>query len=169
MPESKIAIAHGQMPQSVLQSVMKNFSTGHFDVLICTTIIESGIDIPNANTLIVERADQLGLAQMYQLRGRVGRSINQAYAYLMYPTDKVLTGTARERLSSIFEASELGSGFQIALRDLEIRGAGNLLGAEQSGSIASVGFDLYTQMLAEDVEILKSKQEHRNQILCTCG
>tara|TARA_B100000029_G_scaffold440962_1_gene458444 strand:+ start:17501 stop:20944 length:3444 start_codon:yes stop_codon:yes gene_type:complete len=164
VPESKIAIAHGQMPQSVLQSVMKNFSTGHFDVLICTTIIESGIDIPNANTLIVERADQLGLAQMYQLRGRVGRSINQAYAYLMYPTDKVLTGTARERLSSIFEASELGSGFQIALRDLEIRGAGNLLGAEQSGSIASVGFDLYTQMLAEEVEILKSKQEHRKPL-----
>ena len=161
VPESKIAIAHGQMPQSSLQSVMKKFANGDFDVLICTTIIESGIDIPNVNTLIVERADQLGLAQMYQLRGRVGRSINQAYAYLMYPTDKVLANTAQQRLSSIFEASGLGSGFQIALRDLEIRGAGNLLGAEQSGSIASVGFDLYTQMLAEEIEQLKSKQEQR--------
>jgi len=164
VPESKIAIAHGQMPQSVLQSVMKKFADGDFDVLICTTIIESGIDIPNVNTLIVERADQLGLAQMYQLRGRVGRSINQAYAYLMYPTDKILTNTAQQRLSSIFEASELGSGFQIALRDLEIRGAGNLLGAEQSGSIASVGFDLYTQMLAEEIEQLKSKQEKRSPL-----
>jgi len=164
VPESKIAIAHGQMPQSVLQSVMKKFAAGDFDVLICTTIIESGIDIPNVNTLIVERADQLGLAQMYQLRGRVGRSINQAYAYLMYPADKILTNTAQQRLSSIFEASELGSGFQIALRDLEIRGAGNLLGAEQSGSIATVGFDLYTQMLAEEIEQLKSKQEQRKPL-----
>ena len=149
------------MPESLLEQVMSKFAEGEFDVLICTTIIESGIDIPNVNTMIVDRADRLGLAQMYQLRGRVGRSANQAYAYLTHPKDRVLTEVAQQRLSTIFEASELGAGFQVALRDLEIRGAGNLLGAEQSGSIASVGFDLYTQMLAEAVEELKASHERR--------
>ena len=140
---------------------MEKFANGEFNVLVCTTIIESGIDIPNANTLIVDRADMLGLAQMYQLRGRVGRSTNQSYAYLFHPKNRVLTESAQARLATIFEASELGAGFQVALRDLEIRGAGNLLGAEQSGHIASVGFDLYTEMLAEAVEDLKSNAEAR--------
>ena len=161
IPEARIVVGHGQMPEGLLKRVMERFSDGEFDVLICTTIIESGIDIPNVNTLIVDRADRLGLAQMYQLRGRVGRGINQAYAYLFHPRDRVLTEVAQQRLSTIFEASELGSGFQVALRDLEIRGAGNLLGAEQSGHIASVGFDLYTQMLGESVEELRAAHERR--------
>ncbi|MDP2327847.1 MAG: transcription-repair coupling factor, partial [Dehalococcoidia bacterium] len=161
VPEARIIVGHGQMPQGVLRQVMEKFSDGDFDVLVCTTIIESGIDIPNANSLIVDRADMLGLAQMYQLRGRVGRSSNQAYAYLFHPKNRVLTEEAQARLSTIFEASELGAGFQVAMRDLEIRGAGNLLGAEQSGHIASVGFDLYTEMLSEAVEELRAKAEHR--------
>lgn len=161
VPEARIVIGHGQMPEGVLRPVMEKFAAGEFDVLVCTTIIESGIDIPNANTLIVDRADMLGLAQMYQMRGRVGRGVNQAYAYLFHPKNRVLTETAQARLATIFEASELGAGFQVSLRDLEIRGAGNLLGAEQSGHIASVGFDLYTEMLSEAVEDLKSKAEHR--------
>jgi len=161
IPEARVVVGHGQMPESLLEQVMSKFAEGEFDVLVCTTIIESGIDIPNVNTMIVDRADRLGLAQMYQLRGRVGRSTNQAYAYLTHPKHSVLTEVAQQRLSTIFEASELGAGFQVALRDLEIRGAGNLLGAEQSGSIASVGFDLYTQMLAEAVEELKASHERR--------
>ena len=161
VPEARIAVGHGQMAESVLKGVMEKFSDGEFDVLICTTIIESGIDIPNANTLIVDRSDMLGLAQMYQLRGRVGRGANQAYAYLLHPKNRILTEEAQARLATIFEANELGSGFQVALRDLEIRGAGNLLGAEQSGNIASVGFDLYTEMLAEAVEELRASHEHR--------
>ena len=161
VPEARVVIGHGQMPESVLKGVMEKFSDGEFDVLLCTTIIESGIDIPNVNTLIVDRADMFGLAQMYQLRGRVGRGANQAYAYLLHPKNRVLTEEAQARLATIFEASELGAGFQVALRDLEIRGAGNLLGAEQSGSIASVGFDLYTEMLAEAVEELRASHEHR--------
>ncbi|MCK9494777.1 MAG: transcription-repair coupling factor [Dehalococcoidia bacterium] len=161
VPEARFVVGHGQMPEGVLRPVMEKFADGEFDVLVCTTIIESGIDIPNANTLIVDRADMLGLAQMYQLRGRVGRGVNQAYAYLFHPKNRVLTETAQARLSTIFEASELGAGFQVSLRDLEIRGAGNLLGAEQSGHIASVGFDLYTEMLSEAVEDLKSKSENR--------
>ena len=163
IPEARVVVGHGQMPTSVLESVMTKFAGGEFDVLVCTTIIESGIDIPNVNTLIVDRADRLGLAQMYQLRGRVGRGSNQAYAYLMHPKDQILNEVAQQRLSTIFEASELGAGFQVALRDLEIRGAGNLLGAEQSGNIATVGFDLYTQMLAEAVEELKSSHEQRDR------
>ena len=161
VPEAKVVVGHGQMPESILRQVMEKFAGGKFNVLVCTTIIESGIDIPNANTLIVDRADMLGLAQMYQLRGRVGRSTNQSYAYLFHPKNRTLTETAQARLATIFEASELGAGFQVALRDLEIRGAGNLLGAEQSGHIASVGFDLYTEMLAEAVEDLKSNAEDR--------
>jgi transcription-repair coupling factor (superfamily II helicase) len=161
VPQARIVVGHGQMPENLLKRVMERFADGEFDVLVCTTIIESGIDIPNVNTLIVDRADRLGLAQMYQLRGRVGRGANQAYAYLFHPKDGVLREVAQQRLSTIFEASELGAGFQVALRDLEIRGAGNLLGAEQSGHIASVGFDLYTQMLGEAVEELRAAHEHR--------
>ena len=161
VPEARIVVGHGQMPERILKSVMEKFSEGEFDVLVCTTIIESGIDIPNANTLIVDRSDLLGLAQMYQLRGRVGRGANQASAYLFHPRGRILTEEAQARLATIFEATELGAGFQVALRDLEIRGAGNLLGAEQSGHIASVGFDLYTEMLAAAVEGLRAQHEHR--------
>jgi transcription-repair coupling factor (superfamily II helicase) len=157
VPEARIVVGHGQMPESVLERVMERFADGEFDVLVCTTIIESGIDIPNVNTLIVDHADNLGLGQLYQLRGRVGRSAQQAYAYLLHSRDRVLSETAQARLSAIFEANELGAGFQVAMRDLEIRGAGNLLGAEQSGQIATVGFDLYTQMLADAVESMKVK------------
>ena len=161
IPEARVVVGHGQMPESVLKGVMERFAEGEFDVLLCTTIIESGIDIPNVNTLIVDRADMFGLAQMYQLRGRVGRGANQAYAYLLHPKHRALTEEAQARLATIFEASELGAGFQVALRDLEIRGAGNLLGAEQSGNIASVGFDLYTEMLGDAVEELRASHERR--------
>ncbi|MXW35037.1 MAG: transcription-repair coupling factor, partial [Chloroflexi bacterium] len=150
-PEARVIVGHGQMPKAVLRGVMERFSAGDADVLVCTTIIESGIDIPNVNTLIIDRAELLGMAQLYQLRGRVGRGAQQAHAYLLHRRDRVLTEVQQQRLATIFEATELGAGFQVALRDLEIRGAGNLLGAEQSGQIASVGFDLYTQMLAEAV------------------
>jgi transcription-repair coupling factor (superfamily II helicase) len=156
IPEAKVMVGHGQMPATVLERVMERFEDGEFDVLVCTTIIESGIDIPNVNTLIVDHSDMLGLAQLYQLRGRVGRSAHQAFAYLLHSRDRVLSEVAQQRLSTIFEANELGAGFQVAMRDLEIRGAGNLLGAEQSGQIATVGFDLYTQMLADAVESMRS-------------
>jgi transcription-repair coupling factor (superfamily II helicase) len=141
--------------------VMLAFARGEFDVLVCTTIIESGLDIPNANTIVIDRADALGLAQLYQLRGRVGRSSRRAYAYLLYRRRERLSDIARKRLAAIFNASELGAGFQIALSDLEIRGAGNILGAEQHGHMAAVGFDLYTRMLAEAVEDEKAVLEHR--------
>jgi transcription-repair coupling factor (superfamily II helicase) len=157
VPQARVVVGHGQMPESILSRVMERFADGEYDVLVCTTIIESGIDIPNVNTLIIDNADQLGLSQLYQLRGRVGRSAQQAYAYLLHSRDRVLSEIAQQRLATIFEATELGSGFQVALRDLEIRGAGNLLGAEQSGQIATVGFDLYTQMLGEAVEEMKAK------------
>ena len=150
-PEARVIVGHGRMPKAVLRGVMERFSAGDADVLVCTTIIESGIDIPNVNTLIIDRAELLGMAQLYQLRGRVGRGAQQAHAYLLHRRDRVLSEVQQQRLETIFEATELGAGFQVALRDLEIRGAGNLLGAEQSGQIASVGFDLYTQMLAEAV------------------
>ena len=156
VPEARVAVAHGQMPERLLESVMERFAEGAYDVLVCTTIIESGLDNPRVNTLIVDGADALGLAQLYQLRGRVGRGSHHAYAYLLYHRNRALTEAAQQRLATIFEASELGSGFQVALRDLEIRGAGNLLGAEQSGQIAAVGFDLYTQMLAEAVDSMKA-------------
>ena len=158
-PESRVVVGHGQMAEMMLAKVMQRFADGEFDVLVCTTIIESGIDIPNVNTLIIDRADTFGLAQLYQLRGRVGRSTHQAYAYLLHSRERVLTEVAQQRLSTIFEASELGSGFQVAMRDLEIRGAGNLLGSEQSGQIAAVGFDLYTQMLADAVEAMKTSAQ----------
>ena len=140
------------MAEGALEKVMLAFADGEADVLVCTTIIESGLDIPNANTIIIDRADTLGLAQLYQLRGRVGRSSRRAYAYLLYRRRERLSDEARKRLQAIFNASELGAGFQIALSDLEIRGAGNILGGEQSGHMAAVGFDLYSRLLAEAVE-----------------
>jgi transcription-repair coupling factor (superfamily II helicase) len=138
---------------------MLDFAEGEFDVLVCTTIIESGLDIPNANTLVVNSAHRFGLAQLYQLRGRVGRSASRAYAYLLYAKDMNLSEVAQERLKTIFEATELGAGMRIAMKDLEIRGAGNLLGAAQSGHIAAVGFDLYTKLLAEQVDLLKARHD----------
>ena len=161
LPQARIAVAHGQMPEGQLEKVMLAFADGSWDVLVCTTIIESGLDIPNANTIVIDRADALGLAQLYQLRGRVGRSSRRAYAYLLYRRRDRLSEVARKRLQAIFNASELGAGFQIALADLEIRGAGNILGAEQHGHIAAVGFDLYTRLLAEAVEEQKAALEER--------
>ncbi len=158
VPEAKIAIAHGQMPEGALERVMADFTQGKSNILVCTTIIESGLDLPNANTLIVNKADKFGLAQLYQLRGRVGRGANLAYAYFLFDKGKHLTPTAEKRLRTIFEATELGAGFGIAMRDLEIRGAGNLLGMKQSGHISAVGFNLYCRLLAEAVEEQKAKQ-----------
>ena len=157
VPEARIAVAHGQMDESELEQVVLDFWEGSFDVLVCTTIIESGIDMPTVNTLVVERADLLGLGQMHQLRGRVGRSDQRAYAYLFHPRDARLTEDAHERLRTIGESTELGSGFKIAMRDLEIRGAGNLLGEAQSGHIAAVGYDLYCQMVTEAVAEMKGE------------
>jgi transcription-repair coupling factor (superfamily II helicase) len=153
-PEARVAVAHGQMPEGRLEAVMLDFLRGDADVLVCTTIVESGLDIPSANTLIVERADELGLAQLYQIRGRVGRSRERAYAYLLYPSAAALSEEASKRLATLSDYTELGSGFRIAMRDLEIRGAGNLLGDEQSGHVAAVGFELYVSMLDEAVRLL---------------
>jgi len=158
VPEVRIAVAHGQMAEGALERVMSEFSEGKSDILVCSTIIESGLDMPNVNTLIVNRADRFGLTQLYQLRGRVGRGANLAHAYFLYDRGKMLTPTAEKRLKTIFEATELGAGFNIALKDLEIRGAGTLLGARQSGHISAVGFSLYTRLLAEAVEAQRSKQ-----------
>lgn len=151
MPEASIAVAHGQMTERDLEETMLSFINGDYDILVTTTIIETGVDVPNANTLIIEEADRFGLSQLYQLRGRVGRSSRIGYAYFLHPTNKVLTETAEDRLQAIKEFTELGSGFKIAMRDLNIRGAGNLLGKQQHGFIDSVGFDLYSQMLEEAV------------------
>jgi len=151
VPEARIAIAHGQMDEGRLERVVLDFWEREYDVLVCTTIVESGLDIPTVNTLVVDRADRLGLAQLYQLRGRIGRRGQRAYAYLLHPPETRLTEEAYERLKTIGEFTDLGSGFKIAMRDLEIRGAGNLLGAEQSGHIAAVGFDLYCQLVTEAV------------------
>ncbi|MEM7142449.1 MAG: transcription-repair coupling factor [Actinomycetota bacterium] len=158
VPEARIAVAHGQMDEGSLERVVVDFWEGEFDVLVCTTIIESGIDMPSVNTLVVDRADLLGLGQLHQLRGRVGRAGQRAYAYLFHPDDVVLSEEAYERLKTIGEATELGSGFRIAMRDLEIRGAGNLLGTGQSGHIAAVGYDLYCQMVTEAVAELKGEK-----------
>ncbi len=157
VPEARIAVAHGQMDEGTLEKVVLDFWEGKYDVLVCTTIIESGIDMPTVNTLVVDRADLLGLGQLHQLRGRVGRAGQRAYAYLFVPPDRVLSEEAYERLKTIGEATELGSGFKIAMRDLEIRGAGNLLGTGQSGHIAAVGYDLYCQMVNEAVAELKGE------------
>ncbi len=158
IPEATIQIAHGQMDEGELERVMLSFSRGEFDVLVCTTIIESGVDIPNANTMIIDRADWFGLAQLYQLRGRVGRGAARAYAYFFHPSWNKLTDDSAQRLQTIKEYNDLGSGFYIAMRDLEIRGAGDILGARQSGHIAAVGFHLYTQLLAQAVNRLKQDQ-----------
>ncbi|MEA2197317.1 MAG: hypothetical protein QOJ25_1368, partial [Solirubrobacteraceae bacterium] len=150
-PAMRFEVAHGQMDEGTLERRMLKFLRGDADVLVCTSIIESGIDIPQANTLIVERADVFGLSQLYQIRGRVGRSRERAYAYLLYPSAAALTVDGAQRLSALSDYTELGAGFKIAMRDLEIRGAGNLLGDEQSGHVAALGFELYMQMLDEAV------------------
>lgn len=163
VPEANIAVGHGQMPEEQLEQVMLEFAAGRYDVLVCTTIIESGIDIPNANTLVVNHADKFGLAQLYQLRGRVGRSAARAYAYFLYAKNQPLGEEARARLQTIAEASELGAGFQIAMRDLEIRGAGEILGAQQHGHIAAVGFDLYCRLLASAIENARAKLQGQGE------
>ena len=165
LPDVRLVVGHGQMAEGQLESVMLKFAGGAADVLVCTTIIESGLDIPNANTIVIDRADTLGLAQLYQLRGRVGRSSRRAYAYLLYRRRERMSEEARKRLQAIFNASELGAGFQIALSDLEIRGAGDILGGEQSGHMAAVGFDLYSRLLAEAVETRKASRENRAPVL----
>ena len=161
VPQARTAIAHGQMPSRLLEEIMLQFLQGEVDVLVCTTIIESGIDVPNANTLIVNRADRFGLAELHQLRGRVGRFTQQAYAYFIVPPQKVLANIARSRLEALGRYSELGAGFQIAFEDLQIRGAGNLLGEEQSGYIAAVGFDLYCRLLKESIEHIKNPKQEK--------
>ena len=155
VPEARVATAHGQMGEHQLERVMLDFWEKNFDVLVCTTIVESGLDVSNANTMIIERADTLGLSQLHQLRGRVGRSRERAYAYFLYPAEKPLTETAHERLATLAQHSDLGGGMAIAMKDLEIRGAGNLLGGEQSGHIADVGFDLYVRLVGEAVQEFK--------------
>lgn len=158
VPEARCGIAHGQMGEVELESVMLAFLEQELDVLVCTTIIETGLDMPNVNTLIIDESDKLGLAQLYQLRGRVGRSNRKAFAYLLYKPQKVLTEVAEKRLSAIREFTEFGSGYKIAMRDLEIRGAGNIIGAQQHGQLAAVGFDLYCQMLKEAVQELRGEK-----------
>jgi transcription-repair coupling factor (superfamily II helicase) len=167
VPEATFAVAHGQMAEDQLEQVMLAFSSGEYQVLICTTIIENGLDIPNANTIIINNAANFGLAQLYQLRGRVGRGSHQAYAYLLYNKDTKLTPIAEKRLRAIYEATELGAGFRIAMKDLEIRGAGNLLGPEQSGFMNAVGFDLYSRLLAEAIQELQGKKAEAGQPVVT--
>ena len=157
VPEARVAVAHGQMDEGTLERVVLDFGEHDYDVLVCTTIIESGIDMPTVNTLVVDRADRLGLGQLHQIRGRVGRSGRRAYAYLLHPTDQVLSEEAYERLKTIGESTDLGSGYRIAMRDLEIRGAGNLLGEAQSGHIAAVGYDLYCRLVLEAVAELRGE------------
>jgi hypothetical protein len=159
LPEARIAIAHGQMPERELEHVMRDFVAQRHNVLLCSTIIETGIDVPSANTIVISRADKFGLAQLHQLRGRVGRSHHQAYAYLMVPDIEGLTKQASMRLEAIQQMEELGSGFYLAMHDLEIRGAGEVLGENQSGNMLEVGFQLYNEMLTEAVRSLKSGKE----------
>lgn len=158
LPDVRFAVAHGQMPEEELEAVMTSFLEGKIDCLVCSTIIESGLDVPNANTIIIERADRFGLAELYQLRGRVGRWKHQAYAYMLLPKSQLVTSDARKRLSAIRRCSNLGAGFQLALRDLEIRGSGNLLGAEQSGHLNTIGFDLYCHLLKQEVGKLRGEK-----------
>jgi transcription-repair coupling factor (superfamily II helicase) len=157
-PSARIEIGHGQMHEDDLEHVMQRFVNGESDVLVSTTIIESGLDIPNANTIIIDRADRFGLADLYQLRGRVGRAQHKAYAYLMLPRDLMTVGAARKRINAIKQYSSLGAGFKIAMRDLEIRGAGNILGTAQSGHIVAIGFELYCQLLKQAVAKLKGEK-----------
>ncbi len=163
VPKARVAVGHGQMHEAELEPIMARFIDGEIDILVATTIIENGIDIPNVNTIVVNDADRFGLAQLYQLRGRVGRSNHQAYAYLLYQAHKALSEEAKARLEAIREFAHLGSGLQIAMRDLEIRGAGNLLGAAQSGFIASVGFETYCELLAEAIAARKGMQTEREE------
>ena len=163
VPEAQVAVAHGQMNEHTLERLIVDFWNREFDVLVCTTIVESGIDIANANTLIVERADVFGLAQLHQLRGRVGRGRERAYSYFLYPPEKPLTETAHERLATIAQHTDLGAGMYVAMKDLEIRGAGNLLGGEQSGHIEGVGFDLYVRMVGEAVNEFRAQAEGRTE------
>ncbi|MCX7842309.1 MAG: transcription-repair coupling factor [Clostridia bacterium] len=163
VPEARLAVAHGQMEERELENIMAGFINGEYDVLVCTTIIESGLDMPNVNTIIVEDADKMGLSQLYQLRGRVGRSNRVAYAYVTYKKDKVLSEAAEKRLNAIREFTEFGSGFKIAMRDLEIRGAGNLLGPEQHGQMETVGYEMYCKLLEEAVRELKGEETAREE------
>jgi transcription-repair coupling factor (superfamily II helicase) len=158
VPEARVAIAHGQMSEGTLERVMVDFVAHKYDVLLATTIVENGLDIPNANTIIINRADRYGLSQLYQLRGRVGRSDRRAYAYLLIPPEESLSPVAKKRLAAIREFSDLGSGFRVAALDLEIRGAGNLLGGEQSGHIEAVGFDMYMKLLEQTIKELKGEE-----------
>jgi transcription-repair coupling factor (superfamily II helicase) len=172
VPQARIAIAHGQLPEQALERVMLRFVKREIDILLCTTIIESGLDIPSVNTIIVNRADRFGLAQLYQLRGRVGRDRFQAYAYLLIPGEKILAGLPWERLKAMLEFAHLGSGLQLAMRDLEIRGAGNILGVQQSGHIAAVGFDLYCKLMEEAIRELKGErveEEKELQVVLKIG
>jgi transcription-repair coupling factor (superfamily II helicase) len=158
-----IDVAHGQMSVDELDDIFRRFKMGGFHILIATTIIENGIDIPNVNTIIIDRADMYGVSQLYQLRGRVGRSDKKAYAYLLYPENKVLSEVAMKRLQVISDFTELGSGFKIAMKDMEIRGAGNLLGKDQSGDVYAVGFDLYMRLLNEAVNRLTAQKDYKPQ------
>ncbi len=155
---ARIAIAHGQMPEAELETTMLTFNNGEADILVCTTIIESGLDIPRVNTIIVEDSQKFGLAQLYQLRGRVGRAGIQAHAWLLYPNQNTLSEAARKRLRALQEFTQLGSGYQLATRDMEIRGVGNLLGAEQSGQMQAIGFDLYMEMLQEAIQEIQGQE-----------
>jgi len=162
-PQARIGIAHGQMAEEQLEDIMIDFLEKKYDVLVCTTIIEIGLDIPNVNTIIIDEAHKFGLSQLYQLRGRVGRSDRRAYAYFLYPSYRSISGTAKKRLQAIKEFSELGSGFKLAMRDLEIRGAGNLLGKEQHGSVSEVGFNLYCRLLEEAIKELREEEEGKEK------
>ena len=159
VPEAKVAVAHGQMKEHQLENVMREFIENRVNLLVCSAIIESGLDIPNANTMIINRADHFGLAQLYQLRGRVGRSRQKAYAYLLIPGEHIITRDAKKRIEALRELveAESGGGFKLAIRDLEHRGAGNLLGREQSGQITAVGFELYTEMMEQAIHELRGE------------
>ncbi len=159
VPECKVGIIHGQMTERQLEKEMVSFMNKDYDILVCTTIIETGIDIPNVNTMIIHDSDKMGLSQLYQLRGRVGRSNRIAYAYFMYTKDKILTEVAEKRLKALKDFTELGSGFKIAMRDLEIRGAGNMMGSAQHGHMAAIGYDLYCRMLEDTIKIIKGEIE----------
>ena len=162
LPEARIIMAHGQMPEQELEKVMHKFLHQEYDILVSTTIVEAGLDIPNVNTMVVYNSDRFGLAQLYQLRGRVGRSDRLAYCYLTYKKDKVISEDAVKRLQAIKEFTDLGSGFKIALRDLEIRGAGNLLGPEQHGSMMAVGYELYCRLLEQSISLMKGQPREQS-------
>ena len=168
VPEARIAVGHGQMGERELESIMEAFYKKEYDILLCTTIIESGLDMPNVNTIIIEESDHMGLSQLYQIRGRVGRSGKTAYAYITYKKDKTLNETAEKRLRTIRDFTEFGSGFKIALRDLEIRGAGSVLGERQHGQLAIVGYDTYCRLLGEVLEEESGKipeEKHISQLI----